>query len=947
MGPKRYAARMWRRPARGAAAILAGLLLLLALVPLAPSAGGIAGQARGPTGVPGPPMRALSSPAHTSPYEIFNFKNTDYPVVDPRTGYVYVADDGTGRTTVYDPVGSQVVGFLDGVSGPMVFDNGSGDLLVLQGSSVLFVDPASGQVIATIDGVAPSGGRAPVMALDPADDLLFVAYNGLSTTDIWASSQIQVVNLRLRAVTADVSNLWWTSGLTYDPQTRKMYAVNLVGGMTVIDPATVTVVGAMGGLNGPNQIAVDPANGNLYVACWNGVFVRTNGTVHEVDTASVTVVDPRSLTILGNFTGFALHEFAPSYVVYNPADGLLYVGNATAVVAVDPASGAFPYEVRGIYDPGPLAVDPVNGHVYAAAGDNVVDVDPVTRNATIVGGDYDSPWGVAVDTLRNRVYASNSGGRDVVVIDSATDRILGHIGGFYAPDAVVYDPLADELFVGNEYAYGNYTLSIVNLTTQRIVGTVPGVNPWTTRFDNHSGTVLVGTDSGLMVISGRTNAIIENVTAFGGMSPMAVDSVNGRVFALHGPSAFSSGSYLLALNTSNWSLEWRLNVTSAGLAPTAIGFDPVNGNLYEAQWTTGVAVLDGSNGNVIARIPGPWQPQDVLYNPSNGYVYITDQGPYGNLWVVDPRTNEMAASIELPDQANRMAYDPANQEIYIGLGMYGPGTGLVLAVPSVRYPPPPITASPWFWPLLAVGVVVALIALAISLRQRRRSRPAPPEVPEDGPSPSSPMAPEEPTKPPAAKEQPPPWPRAERLALLSLAIGFLLALAALVGPWYVVTTKATAGPAFTDVRSYGLLGWSASDTVGATAASAEGNYLPMPSVGLAFATLEGVLVAALLALGVGAVLAVASSRNPRRLRNALLLAFAAGVLSLAGPIAFALLFPGAATSAGLLAGGAGYAVTSWGTGWAWLILLVAGALFLLGSTALLTRPRAAHGPSPA
>lgn len=916
---------MWRR--RRSFAVLSLLLVLLVLVPTTSSLAGLRGTTGRDVSVapesPGSALRALASPAPPGPYPIFNFLNAGSPVADPRTGYVYVADQGYGRTTIYDPARSAVVGYIDGVAGDMALDAASGELVVLQGDGLVFVDTSTSQTIASMAGLAPNGWRYPAVAIDPVDGLAFVAYNFQGGATYVLASTIHVVSLRRHAELATIGELSWTQGMTYDPLDGRVYAVNLNGGLTAIDAKTLTVTGAMSGLDGPNQIALDPQDGRLYVACWNGRYVVVNGSVQEISTASVTIVDPGSLSVVGRITGFGLGEFGPSYVTYSPADDSLYVANATAIIAVGPSGGTFRYVITGLSYPGPLAYDPVNGHVYAADGDGLVDINPATRTGTILGHEYSAPFGVAYDPVRNRIYAANRGGTTVVVIDPVTDRIVGSLGGFYTPDSVTYDPLADELFVGNEL---NYTLSIVDLKTDMTVATISRVDPWDAVYDNRSGNVFVGTDTGLLAISGRTNAIVANLTSMGGLWRMTVDPVHGRLYAL---TIINSPGTLVTIDTQN--LTVLASTPLSGIRATCMGYDPVNGDLYVGTWGAGMVVIDPSTGRTVATIPGTSLPEGVLFDPANGYVYVTDQGSSGYLFVIDPKANVMLQSIPLPDQGNRMAYDPANQEIYVGVGMFFRG-GVVVAVPSVTYPPPPILPSPWDAIVVGVGVLALVVALAVlvrrELRRARFARREPPRTEE----------PVEVAEPPRATEEPPPLSRWDKVAMGAVVLALVLAIAALFGPWFVIA-RTSGGTLATDVRGYGVSGWAATDTVSGATVPVTGNYIPSPSVASLFLAMEVVTLVAVLAFLAALVLGVLPRTSPRLARLSILLGFAAGGLAIAAPLAFVVWFPGSAQADGLLVPGAGFWGASWGPGWAWTGLLIAGLLFLVSSEFLRRRQR--------
>ncbi len=186
---------------------------------------------------------------------------------------------------------------------------------------------------------------------------------------------------------------------------------------------------------------------------------------------------------------------------------------------------------------------------------------------------------------------------------------------------------------------------------------------------------------------------------------------------------------------------------------------------------------------------------------------------------------------------------------------------------------------------------------------------------------------------------------------MALLLGVLFALAAPFGPWAVVVTTGSAPQAWTDIRDYGVSGWTATDSASGVTASPSGNYLPWPSIGPVFLAVSALAWMAVL-LGLAALfLAWAAPTRPRLRRLPVLLGFASGALAVAGPLAFLALFPGEAVSAGLLPAGAGLwgsgsvgsTASTWDAGWAWTGLLVACALYLVGT--LLLPPAATPTPA--
>ncbi len=695
----------WPRGAKTASAAVLAFVLVASgmLMVLAP-----------PTSAAAQAVSPLQPPMHDGPYPIFNFKNADSATVDPKTGFVYVADEGFDRTTVWDPASSRVVRFIDGVAGAMVYDPATGELVVLQGDGAVFVNATSGTILATVSGLAPDGWRRPVLVLDAKDDLVLAAYNFQTTATpggIWLGSTIQVLSVPRHALVASVSGLWFTQGMAYDPVNGRVYVDDVLGGMTAIDARTQTAVSSAKGIfDGPNGIAYDPGTGDLYVACFNGRIV--NGGWGDW-TANITVVDPATLAVVGNIPGFGAPWDGPQYIAYDPVDGQLYVANGTGIFEMQ--GGGAGSGMTGLSSPGPLAVDPVSGRVYSTQNDALLELSPQTGGARVDGNGYDAPYAVAVDTNRDRVYVSNYNG-GVVVIDGTTDQIAGMIRGLPGTTGLAYDAQQDRLFVGvTSYvsAAPTYSIAAIDLATEQVVGNLTGVFPWQFIYDNRSGDLLAVTDSGLTAFDAGTLEPVANLSGnYGGT--LAFDSAGERLFV-------ATPQFLYTIDAAH--LELLANVTLHAWV-TALGYDPANGDLYAGTWGNGTAVIDPATGRVLAEIPGPSIQQGVVYNPANGYVYVTNWLSEGPLQVIDPATNQVVADLPLPDGGNLMAYNPLNQEVYVALGDPGMGGGLVVAVPSAVYgPPSPLNslANPWVSGVLVLGALTG-IALAVQERRRQKER---------------------------------------------------------------------------------------------------------------------------------------------------------------------------------------------------------------------------------
>jgi YVTN family beta-propeller protein len=109
---------------------------------------------------------------------------------------------------------------------------------------------------------------------------------------------------------------------------------------------------------------------------------------------------------------------------------------------------------------------------------------------------------------------------------------------------------------------------------------------------------------------------------------------------------------------------------AVGLYPYGVAYDPSNGYVYVTnEGSNNVSVINVSTNKVIANIavgyaqvgPGP---QGAAYDPSNGYVYVTDGGS-DEVSVINGSTNKVIANIAVEYGPRGAAYDSSNGYVYV------------------------------------------------------------------------------------------------------------------------------------------------------------------------------------------------------------------------------------------------------------------------------------------
>ena len=103
-------------------------------------------------------------------------------------------------------------------------------------------------------------------------------------------------------------------------------------------------------------------------------------------------------------------------------------------------------------------------------------------------------------------------------------------------------------------------------------------------------------------------------------------------------------------------------------SPLDLAFNPTNDNVYVTQANTGIiSVLDGTTNTVIKTVPiANAYLYGVAYNPINQYVYVAnDTGPTGTVDVIDISTSRLIKAIPVGDSPVQTVYNPLNGYIYV------------------------------------------------------------------------------------------------------------------------------------------------------------------------------------------------------------------------------------------------------------------------------------------
>ncbi len=116
-----------------------------------------------------------------------------------------------------------------------------------------------------------------------------------------------------------------------------------------------------------------------------------------------------------------------------------------------------------------LAVDPHSGHLYITRGNHVMVVD--TASGKVVGDipGLHGTHGVVFDPNSNEGYISDGGGNAVAVFDRSSNKIMQTIAAGTNPDGMVYDPATRTVWAFNGRSKN---ATVIDTKSKQVVATV-------------------------------------------------------------------------------------------------------------------------------------------------------------------------------------------------------------------------------------------------------------------------------------------------------------------------------------------------------------------------------------------------------------------------------------------------------------------------------------------
>lgn len=444
----------------------------------------------------------------------------------------------------------------------------------------------------------------------------------------------------------------------YDPETNTIFAIdNWEGIVDEFNATTGEFLTDVPDLDADFAgITYDPSNGMVYVSEDYDYETEGGGEVVEINPWSATVVNQVSLT-------FDWDDFSTGGgIAYSPNTGTIFVVDSDNYVIDDFTANGLSYitqiEFNSDSEPGWVTYDPVSGLILITAGEDgntVEGMDPATLDQVFDNTELPFEYGElpAVDPVSGDLYVPDYDSTTVAVL-LPSGILAGTLSAQSLQAGIYYDPLSGQML---DFSFdGSVTVISTELSATAPTLAMSSLNT-----------------TGTFVPSAEDNGVWEEDGAV--LNTTLYVATDGRAgTSLVDLFQTSTGAFLGAIPL----VSDLTDFTTGGGAVA----DPSNGEVYipgldDFSGDSAVAVISGTTGAVVNIIdfPGDFEgcPNDGAYNVGTGDVLVYDACS-GELWSIDSTDNQptdvLNAANECDNPCSGVAVDPTLDIAYIVNGSY-------------------------------------------------------------------------------------------------------------------------------------------------------------------------------------------------------------------------------------------------------------------------------------
>jgi YVTN family beta-propeller protein len=430
---------------------------------------------------------------------------------------------------------------------------------------------------------------------------------------------------------------------------------------------------------------------------WNGNSYFVDADTGVAPTENVSVLHGAPPAIVAT-VAIGSGPWSATGIAVDPAQGDVFVANSAfgTVSVVNGTSETVRATVRVGFAPTSIAYDPVNGSMVVADRNSselsfLNDSTGSVVGTTSVGT---SPTTVIFDPVDSDLWVTDVGANAVEVVNGTSGRLIGSVPLGWTPASIALDPVSGDVYVVNPVG-GN--VSVLNVTRRVVVTTVTvDPDPTAIAYDGADAFFYVPSGSTGIVdlVSPRTKAVAARVFMPATIISAVYDNFNAEVYCAE---AGSGGVAVLKGTTSSVFATIPTGRGTRGLVP-----DLSNGWVFVADVNaSAVDVINATSNRFSSILPTAAAPDGLAYDPSSDEWYVSDPQAYsGFVVVVDGLTHRVMSSVPVGSDPAGIADDPANRSVAVAdagsdeITFVSTGGGGVVGASYLPYAPGAIALDP-------------------------------------------------------------------------------------------------------------------------------------------------------------------------------------------------------------------------------------------------------------
>ncbi|MHB8635603.1 MAG: YncE family protein [Fimbriimonadaceae bacterium] len=262
-----------------------------------------------------------------------------------------------------------------------------------------------------------------------------------------------------------------------------------------------------------------------------------------------------------------------------------------------------------------LNFEPKSRRLFIAQGDRVTVVDCATEKVAGYVGGLSGTHGVVFDVARNHGFVTNAGDSSVKIFNLRTLKVIGSAPTGQGPDGIVWDPATQQVVSFNGR---DRSATFIDAKTLTAVATLPlGGRP---EFPAADGKGLIfdniESTSEVVKIDARTRKIIARYKLVGGEGPsgLAIDARRDVTF-----STCDGAMVVVDGKTGK-----MLGAPKIDAGPDAAGYDPKLGLAFSSNGSGTISVIGKTSAGyeTVETIPTVRSARTMALDPARHIIYL-------------------------------------------------------------------------------------------------------------------------------------------------------------------------------------------------------------------------------------------------------------------------------------------------------------------------------------